>query len=132
MPFLNGDENHDFSLMTSGHNVGDELPMVGFYVPVQLDECLVAVGAHLLQRLPLVDPLNVNPQIEGCTSFILTLVTLKVFNFFMNNPKMSQKCSFFFEHLVTVLTRKLWLINSSLMFGYITLVCLKMPLKVLR
>lgn len=119
-------------ILASGHNVGDELPMVGFDVPVQLDECFVAVGAHLLQGLPLVDPLNVNPQIEGCASFILTLVTLKVFNFLMNNPKMSQKCRFFFEQLVTVLTRKLGLINSSLMLGYVTLVSLEVPLKVFR
>ena len=80
----------DKSVFGSGHDVGDELPMIGLNVPVQLDKGLVAVRTHLLQGLPLVNPLHVDPQIEGCASFILTLVTLKVFYFLMNNPKMSQ------------------------------------------
>ena len=74
----------------SGNDVGYELPMIGLDVPVQLDEGLVAVRTHLLQGLPLVNPLHVDPQIESCTRFILTLVTLEVFYFLMNNPEMSQ------------------------------------------
>ena len=75
--------------LLSGHDVGDELPVVGLDVPVQLDEGLVAVRAHLLQGLPLVNSLHMDPQIKGRACFILTLVTLKILYFFVNNPKMS-------------------------------------------
>lgn len=114
----------------SGNDVGYEFPMIGLDVPVQLDEGLVAVGTHLLQGLPLVNPLYVDPQIESGTRFILTLVTLEVFYFLMNNPKMSQKGSFFLKQLVTMLARKLWLINSSLVLGNVALVGLEMPLQI--
>ena len=110
--------------------MGDELPVVGLDMPVKLDEGLVTVGAHLLQGLPLMDPLHVNPQVKGCTSFILTLITLKVFDFLMNNPKMSQKGCFFLKQLVTVVACKLGLIDGPFMLGNVALVCFEMPLQV--
>ena len=87
MPFIIDKINPFFG---SGHDVGDELPMISLNVPVQLDKGLVAVRTHLLQGLPLVNPLHVDPQIKGCARFILTLVTLEVFYFLMDNPEMSQ------------------------------------------